>query len=97
VKQEGTVPEVFVETIPFVVGAVLGFLTIADRAIGANVGWIAGGSIVAGGLCSALAGELGQGFLTAAIAVFADSAAVAIGWVGAQLAMRHGRSLLRRT
>lgn len=89
-------PEVLVETIPFILGAVLGFLSLSDRGLRADAVRIASGSVAGGALCSGLAGELGHDFLGSAAAVLADSAAVAVAWVGVQVAVRQGRALLRR-
>src|SRR3954471_21270511 len=80
-------PEVLVEWIPLAVGVALGFVTLSECGPGANLGRIAIGSLGAGMLCSAFAGELRHNVLTAAMAVFADCAAVRLGWVGVQLAM----------
>jgi hypothetical protein len=89
-------PEVLIETIPFVVGALLGFLTLDRLAFQANLGRVAGVAVIAGVACSAMAGELGHDLLTSGIAIAADSAAVVAGWIGGQIALRQGRALLSR-
>lgn len=89
-------PEVLVETIPFVIGAILGWLTLDDRGLRPNAGRIALGSLAAGTACAALAGELGRDLATSMLALLVDSAAVAAGWIGARLALRQARAFTRR-
>jgi hypothetical protein len=88
--------DVFVETIPFVVGAVLGFLTYDASRPWPDLVRLGAGSVIIGTLQSALAGELGSNFLIGAAAVIVDSAAVAVAWVGMHVALRQGRALVRR-
>jgi hypothetical protein len=89
-------PEALVETVPFVIGAILGWLTFDDRVLRANAARMAGGSVIAGAVCAAVAGELGHDLASSALALVADSAAVAAGWMGARLALRQARALTRR-
>jgi len=89
--------DVLVETIPFVVGAVLGFLTYDASRAWPNLVRLGAGSVIIGTLQSALAGELTSSLISGAAAVVLDSAAVATAWVGTHVALRQGRALLRRT
>jgi len=89
-------PEVLVETIPFVIGAVLGFLTFDSRRPWPNLIGLGLGSVIIGALQAAFAGELAGDLLTGAAAVILDSAAVAVAWAIVHVALRQGRALLRR-
>ena len=65
-------PEVLVETIPFVIGAVLGLLTFDSRRPWPNLIWLGLGSVIVGALQAAFAGELVGSFVAGALAVLLD-------------------------
>jgi hypothetical protein len=88
-------PDILVETIPFVVGAMLGVLTSGVSRSWPNLVLLGAGSTIIGTLQSALAGELAGNLLSGAMAVILDSAAVATTWVGVYVALRQGRALFR--
>jgi len=89
-------PEVLIETIPFVIGAALGLLTFDSRRPWPNLIWLGLGSITVGALQAAFAGELAGDLNTGATAVILDSAAAAIAWAIVHVGLRQGRALLRR-
>jgi len=89
-------PEVLIETVPFVIGAALGYLTFDSARRWPNLAWLAVGSVLLGELQSAFAGELARDLLEAATAVTLDSAAVAVAWAGTHLVLRHGRAVIGR-
>ena len=90
-------PEVLIETIPFVIGAALGLLMFDSRRPWPNLIWLGFGSIIVGALQAAFAGELVSGFVAGALAVLLDSAAVAVAWAIVHVGLRQGGALLRRT
>ena len=90
-------PEALVETIPFVIGAVLGLLTFDSRRPWPNLIWLGLGSVIVGALQAAFAGELVGSFVAGALAVLLDSAAVAVAWAIVHVGLRQGGALLRRT
>ncbi len=90
-------PEVLVETIPFVIGAVLGLLMFDSCRPWPNLIGLGLGSILVGVLQAAFAGELAGDLITGATAVVFDSAAVAVAWVIVHVSLRQERALLRRS
>jgi hypothetical protein len=90
-------PEVLIETIPFVIGAALGFLMFDRRRPWPNLIWLGFGSLIVGALQAAFAGELAGGFVAGALAVLLDSAAAAVAWAIVHVGLRQGGALLRRT
>ena len=57
-------PEALVETIPFVIGAVLGLLTFDSCRPWPNLIWLGLGSVTVGALQAAFAGELAGNLIT---------------------------------